>query len=392
MKRLWLIFAQTTTIGLAGWFLLTVLKPEWLPRRVSDVVTIREAMNDNKATPIAPSSYRAAVRKAMPSVVNIYTSKEIKRRNHPLLDDPVIRRFLGGDRNDQQGGEKVASLGSGVIVSDKGYIVTNNHVVQSVDAIHVMLSDGRAADAKLVGTDPETDLAVIRIDLDKLPAVTLAPRDSVNVGDVVLAIGNPFNVGQTVTSGIVSALGRTTRMNTFESFIQTDAAINPGNSGGALIDTQGNLIGINTAIYSQTGGSMGIGFAIPTSIVKEVMEALIRDGTVTRGWIGIEARSLTPDVAQTFKLPVSEGALIGGVVKSGPAWQGGIKPGDVLVGVNDHPVRDVDGMLANIASLSPGQKADIRIYRGNQALNVPVVIARRPKMKVQYDDEEDDAQ
>lgn len=273
-------------------------------------------------------------------------------------------------------------LGSAVIVSPEGYLLTNNHVIEGADDIEVQLADGRDAKAKLIGTDPESDLAVLKIDLDKLPVVSFGNADQLQVGDVVLAIGNPFNVGQTVTSGIVSALGRNRLgINTFENFIQTDAAINPGNSGGALVDVQGNLVGINTAIYSRSGGNLGIGFAIPTSTARYVMESLIRDGQVRRGWIGVEPRDLTPEIAQTLSLPVKQGVLITGVLQNGPASQAGIRPGDVVVRVADRPVTNTAELLTAVAALPPQSQAAIDIQRGEQSLSVKVTVAQRPRTR-----------
>lgn len=382
MKKLWLIFAQTTTVGLAVWFLLTLLKPGWIPKQMADVVTLREAPAVEAPVHLPGNiSYREAVRHAMPSVVNIYTSKEIKKRRHPLLDDPLFRRFFG-DRFENSESQRTSSLGSGVIVSEQGYIVTNNHVVASADEIQVALSDGRTTTAIVVGADPETDLAVIKIDLPNLPAITFGQVEKLNVGDVVLAIGNPFGVGQTVTMGIVSALGRTNLgINPFENFIQTDAAINPGNSGGALVDNAGNLVGINSAIYSQTGSAVGIGFAIPASTVKSVMEQIIKDGSVTRGWIGVDTQDLTPELAASFNLAEgTEGVLINGVVRGGPADRGGVKPGDVLVAVNGEAIHDFNGMLNLVANQKPGQEASIKVLRGGKPQEYKVKIGKRPPL------------
>ncbi|GAB3263801.1 Do family serine endopeptidase [Chitinimonas naiadis] len=390
MKKLWLIFAQTTTAGLALWFLLTLLKPAWLPKQVAEVVTLTQAVPTVPVGAGGSTSYRDAVRHAMPSVVNIYTSKQIKKKSHPLLNDPLFRRFFG-DRIDNGEGQRTASLGSGVIVSAQGYIVTNNHVVASADEIQVALSDGRSAEATVVGTDPETDLAVIKIELDKLPATTFGQVEKLNVGDVVLAIGNPFGVGQTVTMGIVSALGRSNlgiNNPAFENFIQTDAAINPGNSGGALVDTAGNLVGINSAIYSQTSGSVGIGFAIPASMVKNVMEQIIKDGAVTRGWIGVDTQDLTPELAASFNLKSADGVLINGVVRGGPAERGGVKPGDVLVGVNGQPVVDFTAMLNLIAAQPPGQEASIKVLRNGKPTEFKVKIGKRPRFEIPQQEEE----
>jgi serine protease DegQ len=324
-------------------------------------------------------SFRDAARLAMPSVVNIFTSKTATPSQNPFMDDPVFRKFFG-DRFDEQQ-EKQVSLGSGVIVSAQGYILTNNHVVEAADEIEVALADGRKAIAKVVGTDPETDLAVVKIDLDNLPAITLGHVETAKVGDVVLAIGIPFGVGHTVTMGIISARGRNHLgiLDAFENFIQTDAAINPGNSGGALIDANGNLLGINTAIYSRSGGSLGIGFAIPVTTVKSVMDAIIKNGQVVRGYIGVEPQDITPELAESFGLKKSNGAIIAGVLKGGPADKAGMQPGDILVSVENHPVTDMADMLNQIAQLSPGQKASIIVLRRNQENTLNVTIGKRPK-------------
>ena len=269
-------------------------------------------------------------------------------------------------------------MGSGVILSPEGYLLTNNHVVTGAESVVVQLADGREASATIVGTDPETDLAVLKIDLPHLPTVTLGDIDQLHVGDAVLAIGNPFNVGQTVTSGIVSALGRTgLGLSTFENFIQTDAAINPGNSGGALVDIQGNLVGINTAIYSRSGGSMGIGFAIPIDLARDVMTSLIRDGQVTRGWIGVQPRDLSEEMARTLKLSVSDGVLITGVLQGGPAHEAGLKPGDVVRQIAGQPIHNTTQLLNVVASLKPQSTVAISLVRGEKALEIPVQVAQR---------------
>lgn len=380
MRRFWLIFAQTVTITLALVFVVGTLKPEWLGRRPT-VVSLQEAPPssvDGLAAPAA--SYRDAARKALPAVVHIYTTQEIKTPRHPLLDDPIFRHFFGERFNGQP--QRTSGLGSGVIVSDSGYILTNFHVVEAADDIKVSLNDGSTHKARIIGSDPESDLAVLQIKADKLPAITFGQTESLRVGDVVLAIGNPFGVGQTVTMGIVSALGRShLGINTFENFIQTDAAINPGNSGGALVDTAGNLVGINTAIYSRSGGSLGIGFAIPASSAKTIMDQIIQSGAVVRGWIGVEAQEITPDLAESFGLPGVEGALIAGVVRGSPADQAGVRPGDVLLAVNSKPVRDPQVMLDMIAALKPDEKASFRLRRDNGIVELPVRIGRRPALK-----------
>jgi len=298
------------------------------------------------------------------------------------LQDPVFRYFFG-DRQDTRP-RQVSNLGSGVIVSPNGYILTNHHVVEAADEIQVALADGRTLPARVVGADPETDLAVLKIDADNLPAITFAQADSIKVGDWVLAVGNPFGVGQTVTAGIVSALGRThLGINTFENFIQTDAAINPGNSGGALVDADGNLVGVNSAIYSRTGGSQGIGFAIPVSIARQVMEQIVKSGGVTRGWVGIEVQDLTPELAESFNLKKIEGALIAGVLKSGPADVGGIRPGDILLAVNGKTVTDSASLLNLIAALQPGGNAKLTVARKQQSLELKIQVGRRPMQRTQ---------
>lgn len=381
MRRLWLLFAQTVTVILAVWFIVTTLKPEWISRNAQDLRIESHSVPIQEATgsAVSQSSYRQAAGKAMPSVVNIFTTKEAKQRPHPFNDDPLFKRFFGDGLGAQD--ERQFSLGSGVIVSTEGYILTNNHVIEAADEIEVALADGRKVPAKLVGTDPETDLAVIKINLKNLPAITLGQLENTQVGDVVLAIGNPFGVGQTVTMGIVSALGRNhLGINTFENFIQTDAAINPGNSGGALIDTHGNLLGINTAIYSRSGGSLGIGFAIPSSTVKTVMEAIIKNGQVVRGWIGVEPQDITPELAENFRLEKSSGTIIAGVLKGGPADKAGIKPGDILLSVANRPVTDTISMLNLIAQLTPGEKVRLNVLRKSRELPLDIVVGKRPRM------------
>lgn len=380
MRRFWLLFAQTVTIGLAVWFIVTTLKPDWIGKLGGSQNVRIATVPIQEATPMrvpAQGSFRDAAQRAMPSVVNIFTTKEARQPKNPYLDDPFFRKFFGDGNGNQE--ESQSSLGSGVIVSPEGYILTNNHVVEAADEIEVALADGRKASAKVVGADPETDLAVIKIAVPNLPAITLGRIEQAQVGDAVLAIGNPFGVGQTVTMGIISALGRNhLGINTFENFIQTDAAINPGNSGGALVDTQGNLLGINTAIYSRSGGSLGIGFAIPVSTVKTVMESIINTGHVVRGWIGVEPQDITPELAESFGLTRKNGAIIAGVLRDGPADKAGIKPGDILVAIDDKPVTDTTAMLNLVAQLTPGNKAKFTISRRNQESVMPVTIGRRP--------------
>lgn len=380
MRRLWLLFAQSVTVVLAAYFVVSTLKPEWGGRAVRSVVplAIQEAAPNAVAPNPAPGSLAGAARRASPAVVSINTSKAAKR--HPRNNDPWFRFFFG----DQPEEQAQTGLGSGVIVSADGYILTNNHVVEGADEIEVVLNDSRRARAKIIGTDPETDLAVLKVELDKLPVIVLGNSDALQVGDQVLAIGNPFGVGQTVTSGIVSALGRNQLgINTFENFIQTDAAINPGNSGGALVDVNGNLMGINTAIYSRSGGNMGIGFAIPVSTARMVMESLARDGQVTRGWIGVEPQDLTAEIAETFGIRLEDGTtpangvIITGVLQRGPAASAGIQPGDVILQVSGQPVRNVAELLGRVAQLKPGVVSQFRVLRQGKIQMIDVTPAQR---------------
>jgi serine protease DegQ len=383
MRKLWLIFAQTATVCLAVLFVVSTLRPDLLndggPR--NSVVTVKEKDSLPAEAPArVTASFNDAARKAMPAVVNIFTSQEVKRPRHPFMDDPVFRYFFG--EPPAAGPERRAGLGSGVIASDQGYILTNNHVIESVDQIEIALADSRKVPAKVVGTDPETDLAVLKIDVKDLPSITFARTEQVRVGDVVLAIGNPFGVGQTITLGIVSGLGRThLGITTFENFIQTDAAINPGNSGGALVDANGNLVGINTAIYSQNpqGASIGIGYAIPASTARQVMEQIIQKGSVTRGWIGVGVQDITREIAESFKLAGPGGVLITQVERGGPADKAGIRLGDVLLRVNDRAVADTTGMLNMIAALQPGEQAKLKLTRNKSESELSVTIGRRPR-------------
>ena len=360
---------------LAAYFVVGTLKPEWLQRGgpvpgSTGTISILEA--PAPAPQAAPGSLSDAVRKAAPAVVSINTSA-----SHPLANDPWFRFFFG-DRSDMQ--QQQTGLGSGVIVSPDGYVLTNNHVVEGADAIEVVLQDARRTTAQVIGTDPESDLAVLKLTLDKLPVMTLGNSDALQVGDQVLAIGNPFGVGQTVTSGIVSALGRNQLgINAFENYIQTDAAINPGNSGGALTDINGNLMGINTAIYSRSGGSMGIGFAIPVSTAKHVMESIVKNGRVVRGWIGVEPNELTPELAQTFGIQTAQGVIVTGVLNTGPAAAAGMRPGDVITQVAGQPVRTVSELLTRIAALTPGQPAPFTLQRRGDTVQVSVTPAQRPQ-------------
>jgi len=378
-KRLWLIFAQAATICMALIFALRIFYPNFFNFR-DQALVVKQAEQGSVTSTVY--SYSNAVKKAMPAVVNIFTSKKPRSSPHQdFLEDPAFRHFFGDQLDEPEPqAPPENSLGSGVIVSSQGLILTNNHVIATADSIEVALSDGRKMTATVVGTDPDTDLALIKVDANDLPAITFASSDALNVGDVVLAIGNPFGVGQTVTQGIVSALGRShLGINIYENFIQTDASINPGNSGGALINTEGNLVGINSAIYSRSGGSMGIGFAIPTTLARQVMEQIAAQGNVTRGWIGIEAQDITPELAESFRLNKAQGALIAGVLKHSPADRAGLRSGDILVAIEGKQVTDSGSMLNLIAALQPNQKATLQIVRDGTIANIAIIIGKRPK-------------
>jgi serine protease DegQ len=377
VRKLWLVFSQAVTVALAVLFVVNTLKPQWLARTPvasPDVVSIRTAPPPPAAStaPLNAGSLNAAVRRAAPAVVSV---SAVKSGRNPHERDPWYRYFFG----DRAQGEIQRGVGSGVIVSAQGYLLTNNHVVEGASEIEIGLNDGREAKARLIGTDPDTDVAVLKIDLDKLPSITLGNVEALQVGDQVLAIGNPFNVGQTVTAGIVSALGRNQLgLSTFENFIQTDAPINPGNSGGALVDVNGQMVGINTAIFSRSGGSMGIGFAIPVDLARQVMEGLIKEGKVTRGWIGVEPRDLPAEYVESFKLPIKDGVLITGVLQDGPASRSGLKPGDVVTAVGERPVANTTQLLNAVAALKPGSEAAIGVQRGAQALQLKLTVGQRP--------------
>ncbi len=378
MKRLWLLFSQVVTVFLAVWFVLVTLKPEWINRsNFGAGMTLQESSSSMGGAGVAPGSFSAAAKKASPAVVSITTSKAPERNIDPT--DPWSRFFFG-DREDT--GPQVG-LGSGVIVSAEGYILTNFHVVEGADEIEVSLTDGRKAKGQVIGVDPDSDLAVLKIKLDRLPVIVIGQSENLQVGDQVLAIGNPFGVGQTVTSGIVSALGRNQLgINTFENFIQTDAAINPGNSGGALVDVNGNLMGINTAIFSKSGGSMGIGFAIPVSIAKQVLEGIVKDGQVTRGWIGVEPAEMTAELKETFGVKGDGGVAVTGVLQNGPAAKAGLKPGDVIVQVGSSSVNHVSELLSAVAAVKPGTPVKFRILRKDKEMELEVTPSQRPKTKL----------
>jgi len=400
LRRFWLFFAQAVTVLLALMFIIATLKPQWLQRQgqfgkqlAEPIVALREVAPGIGSGP-ATTSYADAAQKAMPAVVNVFSSKDGSLPPDPRAKDPLFRYFFGDKNNRKQREQPAANLGSGVIVSSEGYILTNQHVVDGADQIEIALADGRTTNAKVIGIDPETDLAVLKVNMTNLPTITLGRMEQTRVGDVVLAIGNPFGVGQTVTMGIVSALGRNhLGINTFENFIQTDAAINPGNSGGALVDVNGNLLGINTAIYSRSGGSLGIGFAIPVSTARSVLESIITTGSVTRGWIGVEPQDVTPEIAESFGLEQKSGAIVAGVLKNGPADRAGIKPGDILMSVNGQEITDTTRLLNVIAQIKPGTAAKVHLVRKNRELDLDVTIGKRPpppKQPVEDSDQQDD--
>lgn len=373
MRRFWLLFSQATTILVAAFFVVNTLKPEWLSQPRIDATAIGAPSSAATVANLPIGSFRQAASRASSAVVSISTSRAGRKPEAPV--DPWSRFFFG-----ERGPEPQAGLGSGVIVSAQGHVLTNNHVVDGADGIEVVLNDGRTAQARVLGTDPETDLALLQIRLDKLPVIDIGDSDAAQVGDQVLAIGNPFGVGQTVTSGIVSAIGRNQLgINTFENFIQTDAAINPGNSGGALVDTAGRLLGINTAIYSRSGGSLGIGFAIPVSTARNVMDALIKDGQVTRGWIGVEPNEMSAELADTFGIKARKGVIITGVLQNGPAAQSGVRPGDVITAVGAQSVSNVPELLSSVAALKPGTEASFAVQRQDQSLDLKITPGVRPK-------------
>jgi len=396
LRRFWLFFAQAVTVLLALMFIVVTLKPQWLQRQgqlgkqlATPIVALREVAPGIGGAP-ATTSYAEAAQKAMPAVVNVFSSKDGSLPPDPRAKDPLFRYFFGDRNARKQQDEPAANLGSGVIVSPEGYILTNQHVVDGADQIEVALADGRTATAKVIGSDPETDLAVLKINMTNLPTITLGRSDQSRVGDVVLAIGNPFGVGQTVTMGIISALGRNhLGINTFENFIQTDAPINPGNSGGALVDVNGNLLGINTAIYSRSGGSLGIGFAIPVSTARTVLESIITTGSVTRGWIGVEPQDVTSEIAESFGLQQKTGAIVAGVLQGGPADKAGIKPGDILVSVNGDEITDTTKLLNTVAQIKPGTSTKVHVVRKGKEFDVNVVIGKRPPPPKQALDEQD---
>lgn len=372
---------KTVILGvLVALALLYLLPEDFLGQR--PIVELRQGSERDLTTSAqGPVSYAEAVKQAAPAVVNIYTSKTITRKHHPLLDDPLFRQFFGKQFQTPRKRTQT-SLGSGVIISPQGYVLTNNHVIQDADEISILLTDGRNVNARVVGTDAETDLAVLKVSQHKIPSITVGRSDQLQVGDVVLAIGNPFGVGKTVTQGIVSATGRNRLgINTIEDFIQTDAAINPGNSGGALINAYGELVGINTAIFSQSGGSHGIGFAIPVTLAQDIMTQIIEKGRVIRGWLGIEVQDVSPELAESFGIRQIDGVLIAGVVRRGPADKAGIEPGDILLKLNEKTIGDAQQALNVISRQKPGDDVNIRGIRSGRSFNTQVEVGRRPSMR-----------
>jgi serine protease DegQ len=381
LRKFWLLFAQGCTLCLAALFVVATLRPDLLPRlsgKASNVVLVQET-----ATPVLTpqvASYADAARKATPAVVNIYTSTSLPAR-HPLIDDSTLRQYFP-DLAQRVPATRSTGLGSGVIVASEGYVLTNYHVIEGVDDIQVGLADGRRIAARVVGTDPDSDLAVLKASATGLPAITFGNHERLQVGDVVFAIGNPYGFGSTVTMGIVSALGRNhLGMNSYENFIQTDAAINPGNSGGALVDSAGNLIGINSTIYSRSGGSQGIGFAIPVSLARNVLQQIIETGEVTRGWFGLAPMDVNPTIARALSLERAEGVVIGEIERGGPADRAGLHARDVVLDVNGKPARDTPTLLALIAELPPGSHAKVTVWREGKPLEIDVVAGKRPKAR-----------
>jgi Do/DeqQ family serine protease len=368
------LFTSIAT-GLAAAFLVLLLRPDLVGRTPvvpPDPIPLERS--------IGPVSYADAVQRAAPAVVNVFATKITREKPHPLLNEPLFKYFFG----DQVGRPRIKrenSLGSGVIVDPNGYVLTNNHVIEGASEIQVVLGDGRSLPARLVGSDPETDIAVLQAAGSKLPVASLSEADALQVGDVVMAIGNPFGVGKTVTMGIVSATGRNQLgITEFENFIQTDAAINPGNSGGALINAIGDVVAINTAIFSQSGGSLGIGFAIPIQLAEEVMAQLIENGRVIRGWLGISGQDLTSALAESLGIDFREGILVSGVLEGGPGDLAGLKPGDLIVKIDRRPVASAQQMLARIASRPPGSPLSVTVSRDGSELEQVAIVGERPRL------------
>ena len=368
------LFTSVAT-GLAAAFLVLLLRPDLVGRQAT--APTQAVLLERSGGPV---SYADAVQRAAPSVVNVFATKITRTKRHPLFDDPLFKRFFG-DQADRPRIKRENSLGSGVIVDGNGYVLTNNHVIDSASEIHIVLGDGRSLPARVVGNDPETDLALLQAAGDRFPVATLGDSAPMQVGDVVMAIGNPFGVGQTVTLGIVSATGRNQLgITDFENFIQTDAAINPGNSGGALINAAGEVVGINTAIFSESGGSHGIGFAIPIQLAREVMRQLIEHGHVIRGWLGITGQDLTPVLAESLGIESHQGVLVSGVLGDGPADKAGLKPGDLITGIDRQPISGSPKMLEMIAAKPPGSPLTVTLLRDGETLERIAIVGERPSI------------
>jgi serine protease DegS len=376
IQRLFTFLTTSIIAGLAAAFVILILNPGLLQDKNLEIVEAPEILPAVYQS--GPFSYADAVAKATPSVVNIYTTKITTERVTPIFSDPFIQQFFG-DSLTQTRQKRENSLGSGVIVDKKGYILTNHHVIEGADQIRVVLASGQTIQADIIGVDKDTDLAVLKVEHVNLPAISFARSKHLRVGDVVLAIGNPFGVGQTVTQGIISATGRSQLgINTFENFIQTDAAINPGNSGGALINAHGDLIGISTAIFSKTGGSQGIGFAIPADLARGVMQQLVETGRVSRGWLGIAGQDITPQLAEAYALQEKSGILISGILEEGPADRAGLQLGDIIIKIDDTPLSSSFEILNLVATKKPGTMIRIYAYRGSQPLELTAKVEERP--------------
>lgn len=357
--------AQSIMAGMSMALIILLINPHWLNRNLSTDVSL---------------SYRDAVAKSAPAVVNVYASRYFQQQPHPLFQDPIFKRFFG-EAPSVPNQRRDSNLGSGVIIRADGYILTSSHVVKDADEISITLADGRHGTAVLVGSDSATDLAVLKTDMQNLPSITIGDAGKLQTGDVVLAIGNPYDFGQTVTQGIVSAMGRSRLgISTIENFIQTDADINPGNSGGALINAEGAMIGINSAIISSTGGSQGIGLAVPVNIALKVMDQIVRLGQVERGWLGIEAQILSPDTIENAGL-TQGGVLIAGIFENGPAHRAGIMPGDIILSIQDQPISDPQQAIRMISDIKPGTTVPVKILRGWDEMTVSMKVDRRPDLQ-----------
>jgi serine protease DegS len=386
IQKLFYFILQFITVGLAAAFIIIYLFPQFKDdlanadlQQGDQTIEVQQALPETHRSQQAIPSYANAVDKAAPAVVNIYSQTLITEQANPLTNDPLFRHFFN-DEPTQTRQRIESSLGSGVILNSQGYILTNNHVIAKADEIEVALYDGRTTKATIIGTDPDTDLAVLKIELPDLHSITLGHSKSLRVGDIVLAIGNPFGVGQTVTSGIVSATGRNMLgINTYENFIQTDAAINPGNSGGALIDAHGNLIGINAAIFSKSGGSQGIGFAIPIALAKDILQQIIEHGYVVRGWLGVAIQPIDPELAQHFNLKSLKGIIVTNIIVNGPADKSGLTRGDIITTINEQPIQHVRGALNVISKIKPGGKANMKIIRKGKEITLSAIVMQRPK-------------